>query len=119
MLHKKIGFLWGALAVGVFLSGCGSKSPLDPKNPVAIDVWTYYNGDQLSAFDSLVEDFNATVGREKGIVVKGVMAHGELAEELHLKHASGPPIMILSWNPWQMPRLLWQSTLKERLYILM
>ena len=38
MLHKKIGFLWGALAVGVFLSGCGSKSPLDPKNPVAIDV---------------------------------------------------------------------------------
>ena len=71
MLHKKIGFLWGALAVGVFLSGCGSKSPLDPKNPVAIDVWTYYNGDQLSAFDSLVEDFNATVGREKGIVVKG------------------------------------------------
>lgn len=71
MLQKKIKLLWGAAFIGIFLGGCGSNSPLDPKNPVTIDVWTYYNGDQLTAFDSLVEEFNATVGREKGIIVKG------------------------------------------------
>ncbi len=58
--------------LGVLLCGCGREtSPLDAKNPVTIRVWTYYNGDQLSAFDSLVEEFNDSVGKEKGIVVKG------------------------------------------------
>lgn len=53
-------------------AGCTGNSLLDPKNPVSITVWTYYNGDQLSAFDDLVEEFNETVGAEKGIIVKGV-----------------------------------------------
>lgn len=53
-------------------AGCGDKSPLDPKNPTSITIWTYYNGDQLSAFDGLVEEFNETVGVEKGIIVKSV-----------------------------------------------
>ena len=71
MLRKKVGLLWGVCMLGVILGGCGNKSPLDAKNPVAIDVWTYYNGDQLTAFDSLVEEFNETVGKEEGIIVKG------------------------------------------------
>lgn len=52
------------------LAGCGSSSPLDPKNPVTLTVWHYYNGSQQSAFDALVEEFNDTVGREKGIYVE-------------------------------------------------
>ena len=59
-----------SLAFGI--AGCGNKSPLDPKNPTTITVWTYYNGDQLSAFDGLVEEFNESVGAEKGIMVKSV-----------------------------------------------
>lgn len=60
------------LSLAFAAAGCGDKSPLDPKNPTSITVWTYYNGDQLSAFDSLVEDFNESVGAEKGIIVKSV-----------------------------------------------
>ena len=60
------------LSLAFAAAGCGSKSPLDPKNPVSITVWTYYNGDQLSAFDGLVEEFNETVGAQKGIIVKSV-----------------------------------------------
>ena len=59
------------MAVGMALTGCGDKSPLDPKNPVTIEVWNYYNGDQLTAFDNLVEEFNGSIGKEKGIIVKG------------------------------------------------
>ena len=58
-----------ALAAG--LTGCGASSPLDPKNPVSLTVWHYYNGSQQAAFDALVEEFNDTVGREKGIYVEG------------------------------------------------
>lgn len=52
------------------LAGCGSKSLLDPRNPVSLTIWHYYNGSQQAAFDALVEEFNDTVGREKGIYVQ-------------------------------------------------
>lgn len=58
-------------ALAVSLAGCGRKTPLDPKNPVSLTIWHYYNGSQQVAFDSLVEEFNDTVGREKGIYVQG------------------------------------------------
>ena len=58
-------------AVLVFaLTGCGDKSPLDPANPVSLTIWHYYNGSQQAAFDTLIEEFNETVGREKGIYVQ-------------------------------------------------
>ncbi len=53
------------------LTGCGNKSPLDPSNPVSLTIWHYYNGSQQAAFDALVEEFNDSVGREKGIYVQG------------------------------------------------
>ena len=52
------------------LEGCGEKSPLDPKDPVSLTIWHYYNGSQQAAFDTLVEEFNETVGLEKGIYVQ-------------------------------------------------
>ena len=63
-------FYVGLAAALMFTAGCGSKSPLDPKNPVSLTVWHYYNGSQQTAFDALVEEFNDTVGREKGIFVQ-------------------------------------------------
>lgn len=60
--------LAAALVLG--LTGCGKKGPLDPGNPVSLTVWHYYNGSQQAAFDALVEEFNDTVGREKGIYVQ-------------------------------------------------
>ena len=57
------------------LTGCGAKQEepvkLDPNNPVSLTIWHYYNGGQQAAFDQLVEEFNATVGSEKGIYVEG------------------------------------------------
>ena len=42
---------------------------LNPKSPVTITIWHYYNGAQKTSFDELVKEFNETVGREKGIAV--------------------------------------------------
>lgn len=41
-------------------------------NPVDITVWTYYNGEQLSSFNTLVKKFNRTQGKENGIHVESV-----------------------------------------------
>ena len=57
-----------ALSAALMLGcvGCGSSR----KAPTTITVWTYYSGDQLSSFNSLVDEFNSTVGKEKNIVVE-------------------------------------------------
>ncbi len=67
---KRAGLVCLTAVLAFSLTGCGSKSPLDPKNPVSLTVWHYYNGSQQAAFDALVEEFNDTVGREQGIYVQ-------------------------------------------------
>lgn len=62
------GLCAAALALGC--AGCGgSAGPEVPAKVTNITVWTYYNGDQLESFTSLVEQFNETVGVQKGIKV--------------------------------------------------
>ncbi|MCI8996069.1 MAG: extracellular solute-binding protein [Lachnospiraceae bacterium] len=78
-VFKKLSLFCLAVTIILGLGGCGKKSPLDPKNPVSLTVWHYYNGSQQTAFDTLVEEFNDTVGREKGIYVQGA-SQGSVAD---------------------------------------
>ncbi len=56
-----------------FASACKrQESLLDPANPVHLTVWHYYNGQQLVAFDEMVNNFNQTQGRETGIFVESL-----------------------------------------------
>ncbi len=74
-MRKKAWFTALALlltALFLLLPGCGKKGLLDPKNPVGLVLWHYYNGPQKVAFDELVTEFNDTVGREQGIVVEAL-----------------------------------------------
>lgn len=57
-----------AMMMGM-LSGCGGSAGKS-SDPVTLTVWTYYNGEQLDAFNALVDSFNDTVGKEKGIIVE-------------------------------------------------
>mgnify|MGYP002543260590 CR=1 FL=1 len=62
------GLCAAALALGC--AGCGgSAGPEVPAKVTDIMVWTYYNGDQLESFTSLVDQFNEIVGAQKGIKV--------------------------------------------------
>ena len=62
-----------ALALGC--ASCGGAAQSTGKSGgtagvTHITVWTYYNGDQLESFNKLVDQFNETTGREKGIRVE-------------------------------------------------
>ena len=68
--------LTGLMALS--LAGCGGsdkdggkKVKLDPDHPVSLTIWHYYNGAQQAMFDTLVKEFNASVGKEEGIYVEG------------------------------------------------
>lgn len=85
VMYKKVlcSALVGVLAVTA-LAGCNASgnatgssstnssaasSVLDPTHPTQITVWHYYNGDQKTAFDNLITEFNNSVGKVEGIVV--------------------------------------------------
>lgn len=60
--------------------------------PVAITLWHHYLGEQKVAFDSLVSQFNETVGAEKGITVKAYSMDntGDIHNKL-ISAATGEP----------------------------
>lgn len=55
-------------AAALAVSGCDAKK--SKKEVTDITVWNHYNGDQLESFNRLVEEFNATVGKEQNITVE-------------------------------------------------
>lgn len=72
MYRKKQRILSLFLMAGL-LTGCGTSDDTAKKEkPEVITVWNYYNGPQKNAFDSLVQEFNETLGKEKQIIVESV-----------------------------------------------
>lgn len=64
----------------IWMSACQKeKAPLDPDNPITISVWHYYNGSVKNRFDSLVNQFNETVGMDNGVVVDA-QSYGDVNE---------------------------------------
>lgn len=69
------------LFVLVTTGGCSANQASDDvkREKTQITMWHYYSGTQKSAFDSMVNEFNETVGLEEGIVVNP-MAMGSIAD---------------------------------------
>lgn len=71
---KKTLLLINIIVIACLLMACSSateeKKLLNPDYPITITVWNYYNGSVKVKFDSLVTEFNETVGMEHGIVVE-------------------------------------------------
>lgn len=61
------------MAGSMMMAGCSQANgtvKLDKNKPVDLTIWHYYNGIQKAAFDSLVSEFNDSVGKEQGIFVE-------------------------------------------------
>lgn len=71
------------LLCGCF-SGCKNDSPLDPDEPVTLTMWHNYGGEMQSTMDYLIDQFNATVGKEQGIVINvtAISSSSELNKSL-------------------------------------
>jgi len=50
-------------------TGCRNERGLDPKNPVTLTLWHNYGGQMKETMDSMVDEFNETLGTEKGIII--------------------------------------------------
>ena len=74
------------------LTGCTEKSKLDPDNPVILSMWHVYGENADAPMNRLVEEFNATVGLEKGIVVTvtNVTSSSKIAGQLKTAMSGDP-----------------------------
>lgn len=61
-------FLMGLISLSM-LTGCSGKTKLDSKNPVTLNMWHVYGEQADSPMNRLVEEFNRTIGKEKGIII--------------------------------------------------
>ena len=70
---KKVRLVLISLLMFFAVTGCSNedKNLLDKDDQTTIQVWHYYNGAQQEEFNRLVDEFNKTVGKEKGIIVEG------------------------------------------------
>ncbi len=64
MKEKRTLYLYLGIII-LILVGCNSK-----KEDISLEIWHYYNGAQKLAFDESVNEFNETVGLEKGIIIE-------------------------------------------------
>lgn len=91
MIEKlnKLKYITLLAGIALTLAGCGHSSSterkIDPKHPVTVTLWNYYNGQTKAAFDDLVREFNDSIGMKKGIIVDSVSFGdiSQLAEEVY------------------------------------
>ncbi|WP_083428122.1 extracellular solute-binding protein [Murdochiella vaginalis] len=63
-------FLFCSTLLLLFLfTGCTKNATLDPKHPVTLTMWHVYGEQVDSPMNRMIEEFNQTTGREKGILV--------------------------------------------------
>lgn len=73
-------------------AGCDNSIKLNPKKPVTLTLWHNYGGQLKDTMDSMVDEFNDTVGKEKGIIINVTSISGSatLHEKLTMA-ANGDP----------------------------
>ena len=83
--------LVGLLLISV-LSGCAPRTKLSPDEPTTLTMWHVYGEQADSPMNRLVEEFNATVGQEKGVLVAvtNVTSTSKIGEQLKTAAAGGP-----------------------------
>ena len=74
------------------LTGCDSADRLSPRDPVTLSMWHNYGGDMQQTMDLLIDEFNATIGKEKGITINvtAISSSSDLNRSLEMI-ANGDP----------------------------
>lgn len=110
---RRLAAFAAAAALVLGLVGCGGAQSTAQGNtePVNLNVWTYYNGDQLESFNKLVDTFNDTVGKEKNITVESYSQGSVNDLEAQVMAAAqgkvGASAMPTSLWPMQTPPMPW------------
>ena len=102
--------LMGVVAVGLLAFGPRAGDRL-PQGRVVVDYWEVWTGTEGRAIQSVVDDFNATVGRDKGIYVRFLSTSGVVQKTL-IATAAGVPPDIAGLSSPNVPQFAAQNALE-------
>lgn len=87
-------FIAAAATLALALSGCGNSTdtPLNPREPVTLTMWHNFGGTMQETMDTLIDEFNSTVGKEQGIIINvtAISSSAELQKTLNMIAAGDP-----------------------------
>lgn len=91
-MKKRYVALAALLLLSVLLAACGKTGRLSPKRPVTLTLWHNFGGQMQTTMDEHIEEFNATIGKEKGIIISVTSISGSAAiqEKLTIIAAGDP-----------------------------
>lgn len=70
MKKSRVFFPFCIVLLFLFLfTGCEKNTALDPKHPVTLTMWHVYGEQVDSPMNRLIDEFNQTTGRDKGVLV--------------------------------------------------
>lgn len=69
----------------LLLTGCKENELISVKNPVTINLWHNYGGMMKDTMDNLIDEFNGTEGKEKGIIINVTSLSGSATIHEKLK----------------------------------
>lgn len=69
-MKKTLALILAATFTLFCLSGCGKQSLLNPRDPVVLTMWHTYGEQTDSPMNRLIDEFNSTVGRKRGVIIK-------------------------------------------------
>lgn len=74
------------LCITLFSSCSSSEIKLDPAKPITLTMWHNFGGEMQKTMDTLIDEFNSTVGSEKGIIINvtAISSSSELQNNLNM-----------------------------------
>lgn len=86
MMKKNLLIILATVLFVMSVTGCNNENKLDSKNPLTLTMWHNYGGDMQESMDFLIDQFNATVGKEQGIIVNvtAISSSSELNDSLDM-----------------------------------
>lgn len=91
-MKKILLLILAGLLLTMSLTGCAEKSNLSPDDSVTLTIWHVYGGQTDSPLNDMIDEFNRTVGKEKGIKVAVTMvSNTNSIHEDVLAAANGDP----------------------------
>ncbi len=91
-MKKFITFILSLAIITFIFSGCSNNKTPHPDNPVTLTMWHVYGSQTKSPLNIAIDEFNTTIGREKGIIVNVVSVTSSSAiDEALVKSANDEP----------------------------
>ena len=103
-MKKILAFLLSLTLLMTIFSGCARERALSPSDPVTLTMWHVYGSQTISPLNTLIDEFNRSLGNEYGITVDVVSVTSSSAIDKALSASANNEPGAEKMPPLTLPR---------------